>query len=175
MSQPPNGCKQRVHDFTQSIRNTGPDRIGDVLEEHYHPNAEWVGPAPFGELNGRAEIRRNYWEPLLESFPDLEQNDYLLFGGEFRDSTWVCAAGNFVGTFENDWLDIPATGRATWLGHGTFHRFEDGKIAETKHFVDVLDVLRQAGYRFVPALAPEVVIPGPTTHDGLLLDGADAA
>ncbi|WP_311172156.1 ester cyclase [Halobellus ordinarius] len=174
MSRTRRQCTQRVHDFAESVHSTGTDGIADVLEEHYHPDANWQGPAPFDELNGRAEIREGYWEPLLDSFPDLEQNDYILFGGEFRDNTWVCAAGNFVGTFENDWLDIPATGHATWLRHGTFHRFEDGKIAETRLFVDVLDVMRQAGFRFVPALAPEVVAPAPATADGILLDDADA-
>ena len=166
-------CKRRVHGFSQAIRNTRADQIGDLLGDYYHPDAEWYGPAPIGRLAGRDEISRGYWAPLLESFPDLEQNDYILFGGEFRDSTWVCAAGNFVGTFENDWLGVPATGHATWLRHGTFHRFEDGKIAETRLLVDVLDVMRQAGYRFVPALAPEVVIPGPTTQDGVLLGVQD--
>ena len=175
MSNDYSQCKRRVHEFSGAIRNTGADQIGDVLGDYYHPDAEWHGPAPIGRLTGRDEISRGYWGPLLESFPDLEPNDYILFGGEFRDDTWVCAAGNFVGTFENDWLDVPATGHATWLRHGTFHRFEDGKIAETRLFVDVLDVLRQAGYQFVPSLAPEVVIPGPTTQDGLLLDSADAA
>jgi predicted ester cyclase len=87
----------------------------------------------------------------------------------------VCATGNLVGTFAEDWLDIPATGHASWLRYGEFHRVEDGQIAETRHLVDVLDVLRQAGYEFFPALAPEVVIPGPTTQDGVLLDEQDEA
>lgn len=35
-------------------------------------------------------------------------------------------------------------------------------------------MLRQAGYQLFPVLAPEVVIPGPCTHDGVLLDEQDA-
>jgi predicted ester cyclase len=78
-----------------------------------------------------------------------------------------------VGTFENEWLDVPATGHATWLRYGEFHRFENGRIVETRLIIDVLDVLRQAGYRLLPALAPEVVIPGPTTQDGVILRPRD--
>ncbi|WP_372911339.1 ester cyclase [Salinigranum sp.] len=37
----------------------------------------------------------------------------------------------------------------------------------------MLDVLRQAGYRPVPSLAPEVVAPGPSTQDGLRLTARD--
>ncbi|MFB6252965.1 MAG: ester cyclase, partial [Halobellus sp.] len=56
-----------------------------------------------------------------------------------------------------------------------FHRFEGDRIAETRILIDVLDVLRQVGYRFVPSLAPEIVIPGPATQDGILLDEQDDA
>ncbi|SNR66698.1 ester cyclase [Halorubrum vacuolatum] len=47
---------------------------------------------------------------------------------------------------------------------------EDGMIVETRTIFDHLDLLRQAGYRFFPSLAPETLIPGPTTQDGLLFD-----
>jgi hypothetical protein len=47
---------------------------------------------------------------------------------------------------------------------------EDGQIVETRLFLDLLDVLRQAGYQFFPSLAPEVVIPGPSTQDGVITD-----
>jgi predicted ester cyclase len=165
--------KRLVHNFSRAIHDTTPGTVENLLGEYYHPDAEWYGPEPINTVEGVEAIADTYWEPLLEAFPDLEKNDYILFGGEFEGEQWVCATGNLVGTFENDWLDIPATGQATWLRYGEFHRFEDGRITESRVLVDILDVLRQAGYRFVPALAPEVVIPGPTTQDGVLLDEQD--
>ncbi|WP_152040186.1 ester cyclase [Salinigranum salinum] len=165
--------KQLVHDFSQRIHGSSAADVGDLLADYYHEDAEWHGPAPIDELHGVGAIADGYWEPLLRSFPDLEKNDYVLFAGEFEGNEWVCATGNLVGTFAEDWLDIPVTGHATWLRYGEFHRVEDGRIAETRHLVDVLDVMRQAGYEFFPALAPEVVIPGPTTQDGVLLDEQD--
>ena len=167
--------KQHVRDFSASIRDATAAEVGDILSDYYHEDATWHGPAPIDELNRRDAVTSGFWKPLLEAFPDLEKNDYILFGGESEGAEWVCASGNLVGTFEADWLDIPATGDATWLRYGEFHRLEDGKIAETRTIVDVLDVLRQAGYRGVPALAPEVVIPGPSTQDGILLDEQDDA
>jgi predicted ester cyclase len=165
--------KQLVDELSQQIHGASADGVGELLAEYYHDDATWHGPTPIDERHGVDALAEAYWGPLLTSFPDLEKNDYILFAGEFEGGEWVCATGNLVGTFEEDWLDIPATGHATWLRYGEFHRFEDGKIAETRHLVDVLDVLRQAGYEFFPALAPEVVIPGPTTQDGVLLDEQD--
>ncbi|WP_435186567.1 ester cyclase [Halobellus sp. EA9] len=167
--------KQSIHEFAQRISQTTPDSVGSTLADYYHSDAEWHGPAPIDELDGRDAVASEYWGPLLEAFPDLEKNDYILFGGEFAGDEWVCATGNLVGTFEDEWLDIPPTGHATFLRFGEFHRFEGDRIAETRILIDVLDVLRQAGYRFVPSLAPEIVIPGPATQDGILLDEQDDA
>ena len=167
--------KQRADAFSRDLSVATPDEVGDVVGEYYHPNAEFHGPAPIDSLSGRDRILDEHWNPLFEAFPDLEKTDYILFGGEFEGEQWVCATGNLVGTFENDWLDIPATGQATWLRYGEFHRFEDGRIVETRTIVDILDVLRQAGYRFLPSPAPEIVIPGPSTQDGRLLDEQDDA
>jgi len=168
-----NEHKQTVHEFSTAVREMRSDDVESALAEYVHDDVEWHGPAPIDRLDGRSAVATEFWQPLLTSFPDLQKNDYILFADEFEGGEWVCATGNLVGTFEEDWLDIPATGHATWLRYGEFHRFEDGRIAETRTIVDVLDVLRQAGYRLVPALAPEVVIPGPTTQDGVLLDEQD--
>jgi predicted ester cyclase len=166
--------KALVHEFSGRIHDASAERVGEVVDDYYHEDAAWYGPAPIDQVTGVESIAGEFWEPSLRAFPDLEKNDYILFAGEFEGGDWVCATGNLVGTFENDWLDIPATGHATWLRYGEFHRFEDGRIAETRLLVDVLDVMRQAGYRFFPALAPEVVVPGPSTQDGVLLDEQDA-
>jgi predicted ester cyclase len=166
--------KRLIHDFSDAVHGTTPDDVGDLLAGYYHEDAAWHGPAPIDALDGRDAVATGFWEPLLRAFPDLEKNDYLLFAGAFEGSEWACATGNLVGTFEEEWLGIPATGHATWLRYGEFHRLVDGKIAETRLLVDVLDLLRQAGFEFFPALAPEIVIPGPTTRDGVLLDERDA-
>jgi len=166
-------CTQRVHEFARAIGETTVRTLPDVVEEYYHEDVRWHGPEPINELAGRTAVEREFWRPLLTAFPDLERTDYMCFGGTFEGEAWVATAGNFVGTFEEDWLGIPPTGHATWIQYGALYRVVDGRIAETRVLFDVLDVLRQAGYRFVPSLAPEVVAPGPATRDGLLLDSQD--
>jgi predicted ester cyclase len=166
--------KERIHEFSKDIHDATPESIAAVIGEYYADDVDWHGPHPVNELGGVAAVAEGYWKPLLYSFPDVEKNDYILFGGEYEGSEWVVATGNLVGTFENDWFGIPATGHATWLRYGAFHEFEDGDIVQTRLFIDVLDAIRQAGYTLVPALAPEVVIPGPATQDGIILGESDA-
>jgi len=165
--------KERIHALSQSIYDATSRTVREELTEYYHDDAVFHGPAPIDDLEGRGAIAAGFWEPLLTAFPDLEKNDYVLFGGEFEGSKWVCATGNLVGTFEDDWLDVPATSGPVWMRYGEFHRMEDGKIAETRVLIDVLDVLRQVGYRFFPALGSEIVVPGPSTGDGIQLGACD--
>jgi predicted ester cyclase len=165
--------KKKLHNFSKKIHATSAEDAKSTLKEYYHEDAVWHGPEPINKLEGLEEISSGYWEPLLRSFPDLQKDDYILFAGNFEGSDWVCATGNLVGTFEEDWLNIPATGAATWLRYGEFHRMVEGKIAETRIIVDILDLMRQAGYSFVSSLAPEVVIPGPSTQDGVILGERD--
>ncbi|GAA0182934.1 hypothetical protein SH2C18_52100 [Clostridium sediminicola] len=39
--------------------------------------------------------------------------------------------------------------------------------------IDIFDLMRQAGYKFVKSLAPEINIPGPATNDGVLMGTCD--
>jgi predicted ester cyclase len=165
--------KRLVAAFSAAVRDATADEAASLVEEYYHDDAVWHGPAPIDRLDGREAITAGYWEPLLASFPDVQKDDYVLFGGAFEGAEWVCATGNLTGTFEADWLGIPATDGPVWIRYGEFHRIEDGRIAETRTLFDVLDVIRQAGFEVVPVLGEEVVIPGPSTHDGVLLDEAD--
>ncbi len=195
--------KKIVHDFGKSILGNTPETIGDLLRKNYSEDTVWHGPHPINTLRGVDELLEKFWKPMLTSFPDLQKDDYILFGGnscgadldrwaewkkelpninedalsnyfgtsEYND--WVHTCGNFVGTFEKDFLDIPATGRPVWLRYGEFHKMENEKIIETIIVIDLLDLMRQAGIRFYPATSQEINIPGPATFDGIQLGEAD--
>jgi len=81
----------------------------------------------------------------------------------------TCSMGHFMGLLDTPWLGIPPTGKMTFLRYAEFHRIEDGKIAETALFCDVLAVMAQAGVDpLPPQTGASFVIPGPQTNDGLL-------
>ena len=83
--------------------------------------------------------------------------------------------GNFMGSFDHDWLGIPATGRMCFLRYAEFHKISDDKIVESALFIDILGVMLEAEVYPLPAMTGAYVVqPGPRSHDGLLLTPQDA-
>jgi predicted ester cyclase len=114
-----------------------------------------------------------FWQPLLHAIPDLQRTCEIFIGGHEH---WVGAIGYFSGTFTNDWLGIPATGREIQIRFGEFSAVYGGKIGLTYIIPDVLDVIRQAGYQVIaPSPGQEGIVTGPMTGDGVLLTPHDDA
>jgi len=144
-----------------------------VLNRYYSPGVSWNGSKPFDELSGPETLGRTFWEPFVQAFPDLEDQPYILMAGTFKEKDWVSLTGNYIGTFENEWLSIPPTQQATWIRYGVFYEIKEGKIERTYCILDMLDVIRQAGYHLFPNRAPEIAIPGPLSYDGILTEMTD--
>ena len=82
--------------------------------------------------------------------------------------------GHYCGTFREDWLTIPATGRPVYIRYGEVHEVRDGRIVQSNCLWDILDVIRQAGFwPLAPSLGTEGMWPGPITGDGLVFTEAD--
>lgn len=168
--------KKIIKSFHDKIYGASVDTIESILYEYYHEDANWYGSQPFNELQGRKTLLETFWKPFLTAFPDVQKDVYMHFSGndpETIDDDWVVSSGNYVGTFKNDWLDIPPTKGLVWIRFVEFNRVVDGKIAETYTMIDILDLMRQAGLTFVKSLAPEINIPGPSTHDGVIIGKCD--
>ncbi len=165
-----------VNNFNKEIYEATSSTIGNIVKEYYHEDVNWYGPQPFNNLNGRDELLNKFWKPFLSAFPDLQKDVSMHFAGKDPsqpENDWVVTSGNYVGTFENDWICIPASKGPIWIRYIEFNRLVDKKIKETFTIIDILDVMRQAGFIFVPSLAPEIVIPGPATNDGVLMGEYD--
>ncbi|MBS3788248.1 ester cyclase [Candidatus Bipolaricaulota bacterium] len=196
--------KKNIYNLGKSIYDATVDSIDEIIKKYYHQDTVWHGPHPFKTLKGRKELINNFWKPFLNSFPDAQKNDYILFGGKCRgadreewreweetvndtdkerisyyfgddtESGWVHSSGTYVATFERDFLGIPATKRAVWIRYGEFYRMVDGKIAETIVVMDLLDLMRQAGFRIYPSGSQEITMPAPSTQDGIQLGEFDS-
>lgn len=176
MSTPsPNLANKRfVREALGALAEARPEQLEARIELAYHPDAEWRGSHPLNEMRGREAIAETVWRPLLSAFPDLERRDLILLGGRFGDADLVACIGHLLGTFREDWLTIPATGRPVYLRYGEVHRIENGKISQSTVLLDVLDVMRQAGFwPLPPSLGTEEQWPGPFTADGILLSEQD--
>jgi hypothetical protein len=96
--------------------------------------------------------------------------------GAKDDGIWVMSMGHFMGLFDQPWLGIPPTRKIAMLRFAEFHRVEDGRIAESAMFCDIIHLMLQAGLTpLPPQTGAHLVQPGPLTHDALLYDAQDPA
>ncbi len=168
--------KRIVRDHLRAIADATSSGIEAALGRAYHPNAAWRGSHPLNEMSGVGAIAAVVWQPLMRSLPDLERRDAILVAGAYDGHDFVGAVGHYCGTFREDWLTIPATGRPVQLRYGEFHRVQDGRIAQSTVILDVLDLIRQAGFwPLAPSLGTEGLWPAPITGDGTALVEYDAA
>jgi predicted ester cyclase len=168
--------KRRLHAGLGRLAEAGPGGAAAVLAELYAADAAWRGAHPLNETMGVDAIATHVWEPLLAACPDLERRDLIVAGGSYDGRDYVAMIGHYCGSFQADWLGIPATGRPIYLRYGEVHQVRDGRIVQSSCLWDILDLIRQTGHwPLAPSLGVEGMWPGPITADGLLLDPTDPA
>ena len=176
--------KEVVWDFWQKLNHVGVANVPDVVRAAVHDDVDWNVSAPIDRIVGVEASISGFWLPLLHAFPDLQHRPYVFMGGIDEGSKlyatkageqWVSGCGYLTGSFVNDWLGIPATGKRTNIWFGLFYVMREGKIAESYIQLDVLAVMRQAGYQVLPPAfgAEGGKVPGPLAQDGNLLTEAD--
>ncbi|HZQ05732.1 MAG TPA: ester cyclase [Anaerolineae bacterium] len=162
--------KELVWNYWQKMNYVPHDKIAEPIQAAMHPDVNWNGSHPINHLEGTDAVITNFWQPLLRSFPDLQRNTQILMGGLSGGEEWVSGLGYLTGTFVQDWLGIPATGKTANIHFGQFYLMRDGKIAESYVQFDLLALIRQAGFQVLPPArgGEGGKVPGPRTGDGLL-------
>lgn len=168
-------AKAHVLAFYDALDAAGPDQCAQVLETFCAPGYLWRGMHPFNELRGANSVAEHFWAPLKTALTPLQRRpDMFLAGENYIDdgaSVWVVQMGHLLGNLDADWLSIPASRKMTFLRYAEFHRIENGLIAETASYCDILGVIQQAGLRPLPtATGAEILTPAPRTQDGNLLE-----
>ena len=164
--------KEAVWDFWQKLNHAAIENAPDLIRAAAHEDVNWNVSAPIDQVLGVDALIADYWLPLLHSFPDLKRAPYVFMGGIDESSDlyattggeeWVSGCGYLTGTFVKDWLGIPATHKKTNIWFGVFYVLREGKIAECYLQLDILAVMRQAGYQVLPPApgAEGGKIPGP--------------
>jgi predicted ester cyclase len=163
--------KELVWAYWQSLNHAHPGDLRDLAGLALDPQIAWFGPQPINSLVGRDAVVEGFLEPLLAAFPDCRRECDVFLGGETGGEHWVSACGYLEGTFAHDWLGIPATGGRTYIHFGEHLRVEEGRVVETYLILDVLAVIRQAGFQLLPPArgAEGGRMLRPTTGDGVLL------
>ena len=162
--------KQRIIDSMQLLVNTPLTDLSAAIQTVYHADAQVNVTHPINELTGPDTVQSNFWQPLRHALPDFERRDDFVAGGRYRDTNWIGCFGHYVGTFEHDWLGIPASRGVVAVRYCEGHELRDGKIATSYMFIDFLDLMRQVGYwPLAPSLGREMHWLPPATHDGIVL------
>lgn len=163
--------KQFIHSFFQEWNEVSKKGYSllPILEKYASPELCLNITKPFEEMVGLQAFDEQFWQPLQVAFPDLENQPYILIGGQHEGRNYVSCTGNFIGTFEQAWLDIPPTHQPTWLRYAGHFLIENNKITKAWFFFDLLDVMRQVGFHFFPNRGVEWVPPAPMTGDGIVL------
>lgn len=148
--------------------------LTDVAVATYSADASLYAFHPVNEVTGATEIEAALWRPLRRSFPDLERLDQIVVAGSYESKDFVCLMSFLQGTFEADWLGIPASRGVTTIRCCEINEVENGVIVESHVLIDTLDVMRQAGYTpIAPSLGAERPWSSPATGDGVNLDVCD--
>lgn len=171
-----------VWEYWQKL-HLSPKTITNINEQYLAPEILWQGPQPFNEITGQNNLFEQVWQPIFKAFPDLQRRTYLFLGGEVGNDVkdiaetevWVAGMGDYIGTFANDWLGIPATGQTIHFRFGEFSRVVDNKIVEIYTLFDIISLMRQAGFAVLPpSKGHDIWVPGPINGGGVLLEPQDA-
>ncbi len=165
-------AKEVVRNYIEAFDKAKDEDLVNVLKEHTSENYHWKGMHPFYEQNGAEAVIKTFWQPLRKAFSPIQRREDVFFAGandcDDGTTTWVVNTGNFLGLFDNPWLDIPPTSKMVFIRYAEFHCVVDGKITETALFCDIISVMHQAGhYPLPPMTGAAFIYPGPRTHDGL--------
>jgi hypothetical protein len=171
--------KALVRQYHAELDAARAEDIAGIISRYTSTDYLWRGMHPFYEQHSAMDVARVFHQPLRQAFTSLQRRPDVFFAGrndcDGFASEWVVEMGHLMGLFDQHWLGIPPTGKMGFLRYVEFNRIEDGKIAETALFCDVISVIQQAGVNVLPLQTGAAFItPGPRTHDGLLYADSEA-
>ena len=168
--------KRRVMAIMQGLAEEPVGRLSGIARDGLAADIALHVTHPINDISGIDSGLQQVWLPLRRALPDMERREHFVAGGRYQDADWVACMGHFLATFDRDLLGIPATRGAVCLRYCEGHQLSDGKIVRSYLFLDLLDLMRQAGYwPIAPSLGCEMRWLPPRTLDGVVLTPQDEA
>jgi hypothetical protein len=170
--------KAVVLEFFDSLERAPANRTASLIGDYTTTEYRFRGVHPFNEIDGANGVAEIVWNPMRKAFARMQRRQDIFFAGPnlIDGSMWVTSMGKFMGLFDNNWLGVPSTGKIALVPYCEFNRVDNGKIAESALWVDIVSVMKQAGLSPLPMqTGAEIINPGPRTGDGLLFHAQDGA
>jgi predicted ester cyclase len=138
--------KRQLAELLQRLSESDGAAIDATLDAHCSPDTLWRVCHPFNDLRGNAEAAARLWAPLRQGFPDWEARMAFFLAGEYEGRQWVSTWGVLMGNLAAPWLGIRPTHGLCTLRLGVNAVFEGGRIVEIYVMLDIIDLMRQAGF-----------------------------
>lgn len=168
------GNKAIYAEFLDSFNNGSLQEIKTAASEIFDSTAAINASHPINEANSGEGYVTDLIAPIAHAFEGFTRQNYVMIGGEYLGSEWVTSTGYFYGHFKHPLFGIPASGKMAFLRFGEFHRMEDGRIVETHVYLGFAELIIALGlWPLAPSQGYEGVVPGPATHDGILIEASD--
>ena len=170
--------KQRVRKFTEELDHAPFNELQQVFSKHCSSEHRACLSFPWREITKTAEYIDEFWVPFKTAFTALQRREDIFFAGrnQVGSTNWCVSMGHFMGLFDQSWLNIPATRKLTLIRYAEFHEVMEDKVTRSGIFIDLIGVMRQAGFDPLPGeTGYHFAYPGPQTHDGVLLNEQDPA
>lgn len=138
--------KQLVRDMLAELgRFDGKSLLSMKLQNYWHRDFVWYGPAGIGTTRGITGFREQHQGPFVFSFPDrvvdhcatfIARGNYIATGG------WPHMHGTHTG---GGWLGLPPTDKYLSLRVMDIWRREGALLKENWVAIDIVDICRQMG------------------------------
>ncbi len=162
--------KELVLNLQQALESSGYCNVAPILAKYTSVEYEVFAVHPFNKLQTSTRAAEVIWEPLSAAFSSLQRRQDIFFAGtdQSDNRTWVVSMGNFMGLFDQPWINIPPTNRIAMIRYAEFHCVVNGKITQSALHLDIINLLGQQGIHVLPPeTGQSFVYPGPLTHDGI--------
>ncbi len=138
--------KQQLADLLLRMSQADGPAIEQTLDAYCARDTEWRVFHPYNDLHGNAEAAATLWAPLRQAFPDWEARMACYLGGQYEGRELVSTWGVLMGNLAQPWLGIAPTHGLCSLRIGINAVFREGRIVKVYVLLDIVDVMRQAGF-----------------------------
>ncbi len=114
------------------------------MERFWTGTMGWYGPSGIGSTRGVSGFQAHHQRPFLAAFPDRVGGNHK---ARFGDGAFTISTGwpSLTATFAGEWLGCPPSGGPITMRVMDIWRREGELLAENWVFIDIPDVMAQAG------------------------------
>lgn len=166
--------KKAYLDFLGSFETGRLEDIESAAAKIFQKTARINASHPINEATQGSGYVSDVILPIMRSLNGFTRHNSIVLAGEYLGTEWVTSTGYFHGHFATSLLGIPPSNKMAFLRFGEFHKMDGGQITESYVYLGLAELIIATGlWPLSPSHGYEGVVPGPATHDGVLMEKSD--